>query len=76
MTIKIIYHARKSLLFNEGGAWMKRDGLFDLKMRPYDGAEVCELVGTFLLDKIRVKYDKNSIGLYRDNGLSVFKNSI
>ena len=39
---------------------MKRDGLFDLKMRPYDDAEVCELVGTFLLDKIRVKYDKNS----------------
>ena len=55
---------------------MKKDGLFDVKMGPYDGAEVCELVGTFLLDKIRVKYDKNSIGLYRDNGLSVFKNSI
>ena len=37
-----------------------------------DGAEVWELVGTFVLDKISVKYDKNSIGLYRDDGLSVF----
>ena len=54
---------------------MKKDGLFDVTMGAYDDAEVCEIVGTFLLDKISVKYDKNSIGLYRDNGLSVFKNS-
>ena len=53
---------------------MKKDGLFDVTMREYDGAEVCELVGTFLLDKISKKYEKNSIGLYRDGGLSVFKN--
>ena len=71
---KIIYHARKSLLFNEEGTWMKKDGLFDVTMGAYDGAEVCELVGTFLLDKICEKYEKNSIGLYRDDGLSVFKN--
>ena len=44
-------------------------------MGTYDDAQVCELVGTFLLDEISVKYDKNSIGVYRDNGLSVFKNS-
>ena len=54
---------------------MKKDGLFDVTMGAYDGAEVCELVGTFLLDKISVKYDKNNIGLYRGKGLSVFKNS-
>ena len=54
---------------------MKRDGLFNVKMGAYDGAEVCELVGTFSLDKISVKYDKNSIGLYYDNGLWVFNNS-
>ena len=44
-------------------------------MGAYDGAEVCELVGSFLSDKISVKHGKNSIGLYRDNRLSVFKNS-
>ena len=53
---------------------MKKDGLFDVTMGAYDGAEVCELVGTFLLDKISEKYEKNNIGLYRDDGLSVFKN--
>ena len=52
---------------------MKKDGLFDVTMGAYDGAEVCELVGTFLLDKISEKYEKNNIGLYRDDGLSVFK---
>ena len=47
---KIIYHARKSLLFDEGGTWMKKDGLSDVTMGVYDGAEVCELAGTFSLD--------------------------
>ena len=38
----------------------------------YDGAEVCELVGIFILNKLNNIIDKNSIGLYRDDGLSVF----
>ena len=53
---------------------MKKDGLFDVTLGVHDGADVCELVGTFLLDKISEKYDKISIGLYRHDGLSVFKN--
>ena len=53
---------------------MKKHGLFNVKMEAYD-EEVCELVAIFSLDKISVKYDKNSISLYHDNGLSVFKNS-
>ena len=52
---------------------MKKDGLFDVTMGAYDGRKVYELVGAFLLDKISVKYDKNSINLYCNNGLSVFK---
>ena len=40
----------------------------------YDGVEVCELVGTFLLEKISKIYNKCDIGLYRDNGLAVFRN--
>ena len=59
MTIKkIIYHARKSLLFNEEGTWVKKDGLFDVTMGAYDGAEVCELVGTFFF---YIKFAKNMI---------------
>ena len=52
---------------------MKKDGFFNVIMGAYDGGEVCKQVGTFPLDKIRVEYDKNSIGSYHDNGLSIFK---
>ena len=71
----IIKHGRKSLLFDNSESWMKKDsGLFDVSMGAYDGAEVCELVGTFLLYKLSLKYNKNGIGLYRDDGLAFFKN--
>ena len=40
-----------------------------------DGAEVCELIGIFMLSLIGSKYNPNSIGLYRDDGLTVFKNT-
>ena len=53
---------------------MKKDGLSDVATGAYGGAEVCGLVGTFLLDKIIKKYDQNSIDLYHDNRLSLFKN--
>ena len=49
----------------------EKDGLFDVTMGTCDDAEVCELLRTFLLDKISEKYDKNSIGLYREDALSV-----
>ena len=52
----------------------KRGDLFDVAMGTYDGAEVCELVGTFLLGKISEICNKGNIGLYRDNGLAVFRN--
>ena len=53
---------------------MKKDsGLFDVTMGAYNGAEVCKLVGTFLLYKLSLKYNKNDIGLYRDDGLAIFK---
>ena len=43
-------------------------------MGTYDGAEVCELVGSFLLHQLSNKYNKKDIGLYREDGLAVFKN--
>ena len=44
-------------------------------MKSYDGAEVCELVGLFLLDKLAQVIDKNLIGLYRDDGLALLRNT-
>ena len=46
-----MHHAGKSLLFNEGGTWVKKDDLLDVTTGAHDGAEVCKLVGTFLLNK-------------------------
>ena len=43
-------------------------------MGAYDEAKVCEIVGLFLLNKLAHKFGKNSIGLYRDDGLALFKN--
>ena len=73
--VQIMYHANKSLLFSNEKPWVKREGkLFDVTRGAYDGAEVCELVGIFILNKIVEKYNKNNVGLYRDDGLTVFKN--
>ena len=54
---------------------MKREGnLFDVTMGAYNSAEICELVGIFILNKISEKYDKNDIGLHKDDGLVLSKN--
>jgi len=73
---EIISHARKSLLFNNKETWTKKNGkLFDVTMGAFDGAEVCELVGCFILSQITKSFDKSNIGLYRDDGLAIFKNT-
>jgi len=40
-------------------------------MGSLDSAEVCELVGLFLLSKLEPLIPKDQIGLYRDDGLAV-----
>ena len=43
-------------------------------MGSYDGAELRELVGLYLLDLLTKEFGKQNIGLYRDDGLSCFEN--
>ena len=43
-------------------------------MGAYDGAEVCDIAGLFLLYNLANKFDKNSVGSHRDDGLALFKN--
>ena len=43
-------------------------------MGAYDGAEVCEFVGTYMLNLLSKMYNKNDFGLYRDDVLAVLKN--
>ena len=72
-TIQIIKHARKSLLFDSTGVWVKNDNniLFDVTMGSFDGTDVCELVSLYLLSKISVHIDLDNVGLYRDDRLAI-----
>ena len=73
--ISIIKHARKSLLFSGNTPWIKRctESMFDVTMGSYDGAEICELVVLFILDKLSEKLGNEYVGLYRDDGLALIK---
>ena len=43
-------------------------------MGSYDGAEICELVGLFILNHLGKKFGKINISLYRHDGLAIIKN--
>ena len=71
-----IMHARKPLLFdNSERPWMKKNCLnaFDVAMGAFDGAEICELVGLFILNELESNFGAESFGLYRDDGLAVLR---
>lgn len=74
--LRIIRQARHTLLFHQGDPWMKRNGDedFDVPMGSYDGAEVCELIGIFMLSQISQVVNPTDNGLYRDDGLAVMRN--
>ena len=68
--IDTIKHSRLSLLFcPRGEAWQRKQSMFDVTMGAYDGAEVCELVGLYLLHRVLSLLPINTSGLYRDDGL-------
>ena len=69
-------HVRKSLLFTHNNSWIKKKGNpnFDVTMGSFDGAEICELVGLFILNKLSNLYGLETCGLYRDDGLCCFRN--
>ena len=43
-------------------------------MGSYDGGEIRELVGLFILNHLGKSFGKENIGLYRDDGLAIIKN--
>ena len=55
---------------------VKREGNedFDVTIGCCDGAEVFELVGFYLLNKLSKIVNKESFGLYGDDGLAVLQN--
>ena len=42
-------------------------------MGSHDGAEICEVIGLFILSKLSDFLDTNDVGLYRDDGLAVIR---
>ena len=72
--IDIIMHSRRSILIHNGSPWVKKDkdGMFDVTMGSFDGAEASERVGLFILNDLANKYGTNNIGVYRDDTGSLF----
>ena len=67
-----IRHCRKSLLFCTDKIWVKKSNPeFDVTMGSFDGAEICELVGLYLLDQLSNLLPVESFGFYRDDGLAI-----
>ena len=67
--IHLITHKKKIMLYKDGNPWEKTTSAFDVTMESYDGAEICELVGLYLLSQLQ---NLNiNVGLYRDDGLAV-----
>ena len=49
--------------------------LFNISMGSFNGAEICDLVGLFLLNEINKSniFNHNEFGLYRDDGMAVIR---
>ena len=70
--LNIVLHCRKTFLFFQDECWVKKsDQEFDVSMGSLDSAEVCELVGLFLLSELESLIPKDQMGNYRDDGLAV-----
>ena len=68
--IGTILQTKKALLFFNNQCWVKKGRTtFDVSMGSWDGAEVADLIGLYLLSQLQqVGFE---LGLYRDDGLGV-----
>ena len=68
----IILHSRKSLLFSKNKPCEKtiNESLFYITMESYDGAEISEVVGLYILSVLGKVYEIEKVGLYWDNALA------
>ena len=65
-------HARRTILCDHKENILKKGTekkQFEMSMGDSDGAEICELVGLYLLTEIHKNIDLTSVGLFRDDGL-------
>ena len=49
------------------------DSMFDVTIGSFDGAEICDLVGLYLLHHLAEKFGKKFVGWYRDDCLAIIQ---
>ena len=76
----IILQSRQTFLFHKNKPWIKtnnENGNFDVPMGSWDGAEVSELIGLYLLHLLtngtNKAFEIQNVGLYRDDGLALVR---
>ena len=78
-SIQIILTSRKSCLFDGQSLWVKKSNPdHDVTMGSWDGAEVAELIVLYILfrlTEVKKIFNKQDIGLFRDDGLAVIQGS-
>ena len=71
-TTNLIMHCRKFVLFGDDSRWTKtNDNLFDVTMGSYNGTQICELIGLYLLHELNKNIKNQHLRLYRDDGLVI-----
>ena len=67
--------SRQTLLFYEEQPQVEktRTENFGSPMGCYDGAQVCELVGCYILKQLSTVMRKELVGLYRDDSLGIME---
>ena len=68
----MINQARKIVLFNENPHWDKRESK-DVPRGCFDGTELFELVGTYILNQLKDAFQRHSVGLNKDEDFAVVK---
>ena len=64
-----IRNARKSILISDNRIWSKKDGPWDVTMGAFDGAQVTDLIGLYILHRLKTEIPEVQFTLYRDDGL-------
>ena len=72
---EITMHAGTSPLLKYAQPWVKKQicSMFGITVGSFDGEEVYELASVYFLHQYSEHIDPGWIGLYRDDGLAIFK---
>ena len=75
--INTLIHTCQTIISYDNRIWTKKSNInnFDIAMGSFQGAEVCDLIGLYILSEISPITGPLNIGLYRDDGLAVIKQS-